>query len=56
LGSTIRYEHAQSLLVRGTIACRLGLPEADEQIRAAEAALAALERPVRAEAVTNPAG
>ncbi len=42
-----KYEHAQSLLVRGKLAKELGLPEADEQIRAAEAALDDLERPVR---------
>jgi tetratricopeptide (TPR) repeat protein len=51
-----RYEHAQSLLVRGTLARRLGRPEADEQIRTAEAALDALERPVRAGAVASPTG
>ena len=32
------YEHAQSLLVRGHLAQQLGLPEADQQIRAAETA------------------
>jgi tetratricopeptide (TPR) repeat protein len=42
-----KYEHAQSLLVRGTIARQLGRPEAGEQIRAAEAALEEIERPVR---------
>jgi eukaryotic-like serine/threonine-protein kinase len=42
-----KYEHAQSLLVRGTIARQLGLSEADEQIRTAEAALEDIERPVR---------
>ncbi len=41
-----RYEHAQSLLLRGKIARRLGRPEADDQIKTAEAALEALERPV----------
>ena len=47
-GQKARYEHAQSLLVRGTIARRLGLPEADEQIRTAEAAIEAIERPLHA--------
>jgi hypothetical protein len=42
-----KYEHAQSLLVRGKLAHQLGRPEAEEQIRAAEAALEAIERPVR---------
>jgi hypothetical protein len=32
---------------RGRIARRLGLPGADEQIRQAEAAIEALERPLR---------
>jgi tetratricopeptide (TPR) repeat protein len=45
-----KYEHAQSLLVRGKLAQQLGLPEAEEQIRTAEAALDAIERTVRAEA------
>ena len=51
-----RYEHAQSLLVRGRIARQLGLPEAAEQIRAAEAALDDIERPVRAQASRVSAG
>ncbi len=42
-----KYEHAQSLLVRGKLARQLGLPEADEQIRTAEAALEEIERPIR---------
>lgn len=42
-----KYEHAQSLLVRGRIARRFGHPEADEQIRTAEAALEAMEQPLR---------
>jgi tetratricopeptide (TPR) repeat protein len=42
-----KYEHAQSLLVRGNLARQLGLPEADEQIRTAEATLEEIERPVR---------
>jgi tetratricopeptide (TPR) repeat protein len=50
-----KYEHAQSLLVRGKIARQLGLPEADEQIRSAEAALEDIERPVRAQASVLPA-
>src|SRR5437899_4346340 len=37
-----RYEHAQSLLLRGKLARQLGHPEADEQIRAAEAAIQAI--------------
>jgi len=45
-----KYEHAQSLLVRGMIARQLGLPEADEQIRTAQATLDAIEKPVRQEA------
>lgn len=42
-----KYEHAQSLLVRGRIARQLGRPEADEQIRRAEAAIDAIEEPIR---------
>src|SRR5262249_28180972 len=42
-----KYEHAQSLLVRGKLANGLGLPEAEEQIRTAEAALDAMEGPIR---------
>jgi tetratricopeptide (TPR) repeat protein len=48
-----RYEHAQSLLARGKIARQLGRPEADEQIRTAEAALEALERPLAATTPTS---
>jgi tetratricopeptide (TPR) repeat protein len=48
-----RYEHAQSLLVRGKIARQLGRPEAEEQIRRAEAALDAIERPLVATAPTS---
>ena len=44
-----RYEHAQSLLVRGKIARQLGRPEAEEQIKIAEAALDLLEKPVERE-------
>ena len=47
-GQKAKYEHAQSLLVRGKLAKALGLAEADEQIRTAEAALEAMESPVRA--------
>jgi len=43
-----KYEHAQSLLVRGTLARQLGLPEADEQIRLAEESLDAIEQALRA--------
>jgi two-component system sensor kinase len=46
-GQKAKYEHAQSLLVRGRLAKELGLPEAAEQIRTAEAALEAMEKPVR---------
>jgi len=42
-----KYEHSQSLLVRGKLAKELGLPEADEQIRTAEAAIEEIERPIR---------
>ena len=45
-GQKARYEHAQSLRVRGRIARQLGLPEADEQIQQAEAAIEAIERPL----------
>jgi two-component system sensor kinase len=51
-----RYEHAQSLFVRARLAHRLGRPEADAQIRTAEAALEAFERPLREGAVAAPAG
>ena len=47
-GQKAKYEHAQSLLVRGRIARQLGLPEGEEQIRTAEAALEAIEAPVQA--------
>jgi len=50
-----KYEHAQSLLVRGTIARQLGLPEADEQIRVAEESLDAIEKALGAGgALANP--
>ncbi len=42
-----KYEHAQSLLVRGRLAKKLGRPEADQQIRDAETAIEEMERPVR---------
>jgi len=42
-----KYEYAQSFLVRAKLAKQLGLPEGDEQIRAAEASLEEIERPVR---------
>jgi len=48
-----RYEYAQSLLVRGKIARQLGRPEADEQIRTAEAAIQAIEQPLRESTLTN---
>jgi tetratricopeptide (TPR) repeat protein len=48
-----KYEHTQSLLVRGKLAKELGLPEADEQIRTAEAAMEEIERPIR-DANRNP--
>jgi hypothetical protein len=40
-------ERAQSLLVRDKLAQQLGRPEAAELTHAAEAALEAIERPVR---------
>jgi two-component system sensor kinase len=43
-----KYEHAQSLLVRGKIAQQLGRPEAEEQIRSATAALDDMEQAVHA--------
>ncbi len=49
LSQKARYEHAQSLLLRGKLARQLGLPEAGEQIHGAEAALEEIERPVRAQ-------
>ncbi len=48
-----RYEHAQSLLVRGKIARQLGRPEADEQIRTAVAAIQAIEQPLRESTLSN---
>jgi tetratricopeptide (TPR) repeat protein len=42
-----KYEHAKSLRLRGKIARELGLLEADEQVRTAEAAIEASERPLR---------
>jgi eukaryotic-like serine/threonine-protein kinase len=42
-GQKARYERAQSLLVRGKIAHQLGRPEAEAQVRAAEAELEAIE-------------
>lgn len=47
-GQKARYEHAQSLLVRGRLALHLGRPEAAAQIQTAEAALHAIEQPVQA--------
>jgi two-component system sensor kinase len=46
LAQKAKYEHAQSLLVRGQIARQLGRHEADDQIRQAEAAIEAIERPL----------
>jgi serine/threonine protein kinase/tetratricopeptide (TPR) repeat protein len=40
-GQAARYEYAESLLLRGRLAQQLGLPGAEEQVRTAEAALAA---------------
>jgi two-component system sensor kinase len=51
-----KFEHAQSLLVRGKLAKELGLPEAEEQIRSAEVALDAIERPVREAAARQASG
>jgi eukaryotic-like serine/threonine-protein kinase len=47
-GQRAKYEHAESLLLRGRLARRLGLPGAEEQIRTAEAALAARDEAIRA--------
>jgi hypothetical protein len=47
LGQKAKYEHAQSLLLRATLARQLGLPEAGEQISTAQAVLDAIEKPVR---------
>jgi two-component system sensor kinase len=41
-----KYEHAQSLLVRGELAKQLGMPGAEEQVRTAEAAIQAIEQPL----------
>ena len=46
-GQKARYEDAESLLQRGMLASQLGLPEAASQIHTAEAALEAIEKPVR---------
>ena len=43
-----RYEYVQSLLVRGRLANRLGRPEADDQIREAQAELDRIEASVGA--------
>jgi tetratricopeptide (TPR) repeat protein len=48
-----KYEHAQSLLVRGKLARELGLPEAEQQIQTAEVALETFERMMQ-EASNNP--
>ncbi len=54
-GQKAKYEHAQSLLVRGKLAKKLGLPEADEHIRTAEVTLEAIESVMRAGgAMVNP--
>jgi eukaryotic-like serine/threonine-protein kinase len=47
-----RSEYAESLLLRGRLAQRLGLPGAEDQIRTAEAALASLSREI--ETATRP--
>ncbi len=49
-----KYEYAESLLLRGRIALRLGLPGAEEQIRGAEAELAERDRLIE-EAIRRPA-
>jgi tetratricopeptide (TPR) repeat protein len=46
LAQKAKYEHAQSILVRGQIAQQLKLPEADEQIQSARAALESLEKTI----------
>ncbi len=48
-----KYECAQSLLLRGKLARQLGDPEADEQVRAAEAAIQAIEQPLRESTLSN---
>jgi hypothetical protein len=47
-GQSAKYEHAESLALRGRLAHQLGLPGAEEQIRTAEAALAARDEAIRA--------
>lgn len=49
-----KYEHAQSLLVRGKIARQMRLLEAEEQIRTAEATIEDIERPLRSPNGPNP--
>jgi hypothetical protein len=44
---TARYEHAQSLLVKGRLAKEMGDPTADDQIRIAQAKVDQIEGAVR---------
>jgi tetratricopeptide (TPR) repeat protein len=53
-GQTAKWEHAESLLLRGRLAQQLGLPGSDEQILTAEAALAARAQRIQA-AIRQPA-
>jgi len=50
-----KYEHAQSLLVRGRLAEQLSLPEAEQQIQDAEAALKAIELPIKTSGLASSA-
>jgi serine/threonine protein kinase/tetratricopeptide (TPR) repeat protein len=54
-GQSAKYEYAESLLLRGRLGHRLGLPGAAEQIRAAAAALAARDEAIRVALSRSPA-
>ncbi len=54
LDQKAKYQHAQSLLARGKIASQLGKAEGEEQIRTAQAALDAIERPIARPASRRP--
>jgi two-component system sensor kinase len=47
-----RYEHAQSLLVCGKLSAKLGLSDAEEQIRSAQATIEVLEAPLRTQSAS----
>jgi tetratricopeptide (TPR) repeat protein len=53
-GQSAKYEHAESLLLRGQLERQLGLPQADEHIRTAEAVLAARDEAIL-QAIRRPA-